>query len=328
MANSNRQKFTGLLTLEELTNYVILKTDGGDLYPLPNMMYEAISVDAMKAAARVHYADNLGQTVTIEGYGDGHIIWGACIIRTFEPRDENSPYGRDYWNNRVPKADITWLSRRIPVLDDYPNTYTLAEADVRQFITPNDCVIRGDLENHALMVENPDQCNEDMYRIYLHSRTKDINPYYYEYDDLTFGCEYFMYPYELRTLRKGDCDDWGIELASYLICAGVPEWRVRCVVGDTYGGGGHLTVYVLADDLTNWYHLNSTTPMWVIDWYQWSKLTDFPKANDSYDYYGIEHVWFSFNNVYAWNSFESHASIEKARRTPWMRNFRIKPRFD
>jgi hypothetical protein len=178
------------------------------------------------------------------------------------------------------------------------------------------------------MVSDPKKCDEDIYGIYRHSRVKEINPYLYEYDGRTMGCEYFMYPYELRQLHMGDCDDWGIELASYLMTAGVPEWRVRCVVGRTYSREGHLTVYVLNDDLTTWYHLNSTTAWETVELKGQWKLSDFPKAGDPEDGIGIEDVWFSFNNRYSWHAFETHASEGNLRRVPWMKNFKITPRFD
>jgi hypothetical protein len=192
----------------------------------------------------------------------------------------------------------------------------------------NDSIIEQDLKKHGLMVESPSECNEDIYLIYHHTRVKDINPYNYEYDRVTFGSEFFMFPFELRQLKKGDCDDWGIELASYLITAGVPEWRVRCVVGRCVSGVGHLTVYVLADNLKDWYHINSTSSWARVMKNKWGKLEDFPKSGDSSDQMGIRDVWFSFNNKHAWHAFETEASEEDALKEEWMRNMEITPIFD
>ncbi|MFX0194739.1 MAG: hypothetical protein ACFFCW_01355 [Candidatus Hodarchaeota archaeon] len=319
--NENIVSFDGKLILDD-SGSVVLGIEKKNYYPLPYPPYVAIPVEIMKMEAVSVYQDYINKTVTMAGFPQGDLIYDARVIRTFAPRDETEAYGEDYWNNRVPKADILFTARKLPGYEvHFP-------VDVRQMITINDSTIRKDLEQHALMLQGPEKCNDYMYRIYRHSRVKEINPYFYQYDNYIFGCEFFMYPYELRVLKKGDCDDWGIELASYLITAGVPEWRVRCVVGLTRSGGGHLTVCVLADDLATWYHLNSTIPWWVVEEHGWGTLTDFPKADDSTDDMGIGDVWFSFNNKFAWHTFETHASLDNARRTPWMKNFRITPRFD
>lgn len=317
--NENIQELRGKLIYDNAGS-VVLKTAETNYFPLPYAIYVALPVEYMKMEAVTAYRDYVNQEVTMAGFPDSDLIYDARVIRTHIPDGEE--FGEDYWNNRVAKADILFRARKLPSHQMH------FEVDVRQMITINDSVIRKDIEEHGLMVGNPAECNNDMYRIYRHSRIKDINPYDYEYDGQLFGCEFFMYPYELRTLKQGDCDDWGIELASYLITAGVPEWRVRCVVGMTYSGGGHLTVYVLADDLSTWYHLNSTTSWFTVEANKWKTLTDFPKTGDPEDQIGIEDVWFSFNNKFAWHAFETHASVDNARKTSWMKHFKITPIFD
>ncbi|RLC22164.1 MAG: hypothetical protein DRI57_00530 [Deltaproteobacteria bacterium] len=312
------QSFKGKLVME--AGSVILKTEKGKFYPVPYPIQTAISIYGMKRDAVGAYKDYIGHGVTISGDPSDDLIFSARIVRTYEQRGQDDGYGEEYWNNRIPKADILFKARKLP---GYSSRFSV---DVRQMITVNDSVIHNDLSAHSLLVsDSSGDCNDDIYRIYRHSRVKEINPYHYEYDDNAFGCEFFMYPYELRQLQKGDCDDWGIELASYLISAGIPEWRVRCVAGSTYSGVGHLTVYVLADDLATWYHLNSTTPWWIVEKEKYLKLADFPKAGDSDDKIGIEDVWFSFNNKYAWHTFETHASEEKFQKIPWTKNFKIIP---
>ena len=319
--NENLQNFKGKWSVED-SRAVVLETTNKNHYLIPYPMYVALPLEVMKMEAVTRYQDYLDREVTVAGMPQDDLIWDARIIRTHEPRPKPEDYGEDYWNNRVPKADIVFRARKLP---DYSMHFSV---DVRQMITVNDSFIRKDLETHGLMVKDAEKCNDEMYRIYRHTRIKESNPYDYEYDNNIFGCEFFMYPYELRILGKGDCDDWGIELASYLISAGVPKWRVRCVVGLTFSGGGHLTVYVLADDLATWHHLNSTTSWWTVQAKEWKQITDFPKAGDPSDTIGIEDVWFSFNNNYAWHTFETHASEDNARKTSWMKNFKITPRFD
>lgn len=308
--------------LQSENNTVALISHEGMFYPAPLSEDTQTSIDHIARLAASSYKDHMDMEVTMVGYVVGDILYEAKVIRTKEDRTPDEGHDEEYWNNRVPKADILWRARRLP---QFTQVFSV---DVRQIITLNDSVIERDIRNHNLAVEDPDNCDEDIYKIYHHSRVKEINPYDYEYDTPVFGCEFFMYPYELRMVGKGDCDDWGIELASYLITAGVPEWRVRCVVGTTYTGGGHLTVYVLADDLANWHHINSTTPWSSVLEKGYLKLSDFPKTDDPSDTIGIEDVWFSFNNRYAWHAFETHASEPKVKKFSWFNNFRVIPRFD
>ena len=209
----------------------------------------------------------------------------------------------DMWNAKYPIASISYAGRYFPF-----DKLKKIEIDVRLFITPNDFVIYQDLKNNQLLVSTPTQCNDMIMKIYKHTRTKSLNPYRYEYDEPNLGVsEFWFFPHELRVAQKGDCDDWGNELASYLIAAGVPEFRVRCVAGVTYNGFGHLTVYVLGDDLVTWYHLNSTNPISMI---RTNDLTQMPKHGDENDKIGIKDVWFSFNHVNAWHVFKTDTAAE------------------
>lgn len=209
-----------------------------------------------------------------------------------------------YWNERRPYADIKYAGRYLPM-----STSKKISIPVQLYVTPNDTDILKDIKTYGLKIKDPLNCNIDIVKIYRHTRTKPSNSYRYQYDEVALGVpELWFFPFELRFAKKGDCDDWGNELASYLIAAGVPRYRVRCVVGNTWSGGGHHTIYVLADDLKTWYHINSTTGISNI---RQKKLTDFPKSNDSSDDIGIKDVWFSYNDKHAWNEFESEMSASK-----------------
>jgi hypothetical protein len=142
-------------------------------------------------------------------------------------------------------------------------------------------------------------------RIYRFTRES----FRYESDETIAGKpEFWLFPFELRHTQRGDCDDWANHLASYLIGAGVPEFRVRVVCGKINGidgeDAGHSTVYVLSDNLMTWYHLNSTTPMRDIPAVD---LVSMPTSKDRSDFMGIGEVWFSYNNRYAWHAFEGTA---------------------
>jgi len=213
------------------------------------------------------------------------------------------------WNKRHPKADIEYEGRYAPF-----NKRKKLSIDVRLFIQPNDFVIQNDITKYKLRVVDPLKCNDMIMKLYKHSRTKKINPYRYIYDKDALGVnEHWMFPFELRGEKRGDCEDYAHELASYLIGSGVPSFRVRCVAGFTFDKFGHNTVYVLADNMV-WRHLNSTTSISNI---KTNNLNMMPKSNDPKDGIGIEFVWFSYNNELAWSTWATQAqedSFKKERK--------------
>ena len=82
----------------------------------------------------------------------------------------------EYWNKKRPFANISYSGRVIPILNEK------VECDVRVFITPFDFIIQNDIRLNKLKVTNPFRCNDDIIKIYRHTRTKSINPYKYAYD--------------------------------------------------------------------------------------------------------------------------------------------------
>ena len=214
----------------------------------------------------------------------------------FSPKFADNPetcLDANYWNNKREMKDITYKGRHLPL------TKKMIDVPVQCFIQTNDPVIISKINDANLRVINPYNCNSEIMNIYKYTRRNFL----YQSDDKTSGVnEYWFLPFELRAKKAGDCDDWGTQLASYLITAGVPSYRVRCVCGKTNTGFGHYTVYVLADDQKTWYHLNSTTSITSI---RGKRLTQMPKSNNKADRMGIKEVWFSFNDKYAWNEFET-----------------------
>lgn len=230
-----------------------------------------------------------------------HVLIAAIKQKLLNPKNNDSlkeaEYWRDYWNNKHTKRSVVYRGRTAP------NSSRMIDCPVQLFIHPHDPVIKKNIIFFDLTVKDPSKCNDVILKIYKHTRTKPSNPYRYVHDDQNVGLpEFWMFPFELRQVKAGDCDDWGSELASYYIAAGVPSWRIRCVVGNTWSGGGHYTVYVLGDDFRTWYHTNSTTSISDI---KATKLTDLPASKDPTDRIGIRDVWFSFNDEFAWHDFEA-----------------------
>lgn len=196
-----------------------------------------------------------------------------------------------YWNNKHTRKDIYYMGRYLPVKNDFIN------CDIKNFVTPNDALIRELVSNNNLKILNANECDKQVMSIYKFCRKNSS----YSYDATLFNKnEVWLFPFEFLYLnKKGDCEDNSHYIASMLICAGVPAFRVRVVVG-MCKWGGHSTVYVLSDDLTTWHHINSTGGM-----EENVSLSDCPTRNSTTDDFGITDVWFSFNNFYSWSDFEN-----------------------
>ena len=115
--------------------------------------------------------------------------------------------------------------------------------------------------------------------------------------------EFWSYPSETLYWKDGDCEDGSILLASLMICAGIPEERVRIACGNVVDPAkqkmfGHAYVLYYQESYDNWR---------IMDWCfypdehysnhveilgDWSK----PLADDKY-----KNRWYSFNSKYVWD---------------------------
>lgn len=129
------------------------------------------------------------------------------------------------------------------------------------------------------------------------------------------SAEFWMFPYELIDLIKkkkgGDCDDWANLIASCIIAAGMPEYRVRVAVGFCQFGY-HSTVYVYSRSDKKWHHLNSTYG----NDENMIKLTEYPTTDDGKngtDPMGLYQTDLSFNNKYSWTELSSQSRAMRSR---------------
>jgi hypothetical protein len=202
-----------------------------------------------------------------------------------------------YWNNKYPKANIEYRGRAIGLAKER------IPIDVKLLITPNDFTIHDLLKANNLYIEDGNY-EEGIPKIY---RWIKRNMYKYEFDQDVHGViEFWEFPFEVIQRVKGkpekgfDCDSWAHLMVSMYIAAGVPSWRVRVVVGDAFIGG-HSTVYCYSDVDGKWHHLNSTYGN-----NQSLKISAYPTTEDAFvnDGAGIQRVWMSFNDKFAWHKFD------------------------
>lgn len=209
-----------------------------------------------------------------------------------------------FWNNKYPKADIEYSGRT------YPTTKEKVKIDVRLFLTQfNDWHIHKFLRENDLYHKGGDFGDT---AVKIRKWIEEVH-YKYEFDYKNYNgvSELWEFPFEIFTYwekeakRPFDCDSWAILQANFYIAAGIPDWKVRVVVGET-DVEPHATVYVHSDIDNRFHHLNSTS--WI---YKSPKLVDYPLPIDSPnsgDPFGIWGVWFSFNNKHAWHEFTTGAA--------------------
>lgn len=107
--------------------------------------------------------------------------------------------------------------------------------------------------------------------------------------------DFWQLPEETLTIRKGDCEDGALLLASLLLNAGIEPWRVRVTCGfvkasETAKMGGHA--YVTYCDGRLWYPL---------DWCYYSEVREITRRRPIQQRPRYKDVWFSFNNQYCWS---------------------------
>ncbi|MHA1671189.1 MAG: DUF4332 domain-containing protein [Promethearchaeota archaeon] len=211
-------------------------------------------------------------------------------------------FGPEYWNTRWAEAPIIYTGRALRG-KSYDKQI---DADVKVFIKKNDAILHHIISQLGLYKKT---ANETAWTI----QKFVCNYLKYTDDDVTVDCpEYWLFPFESIQSEIGDCEDGAILIASLLINAGIPAWRVKVcaaqVMADPIfapadeGGelGGHAYCIYLADRSESDRKLE-----WVI--LDWCYLQDpdipiekKPLAKDGGTEGAYRNVWFTFNNEKSW----------------------------
>ena len=215
-------------------------------------------------------------------------------------------YGPDYWNNKWNTAPIIYTGRALRG-ESYKKQI---DVDVKTFIKDNDAILWHVITQVRLRKETP---NETALAI----QNFVCNFLKYKYDDETVDCpEFWLFPFEAIQSEIGDCEDGAILIASLLINAGIPDWRVKVCAAQVFADpvfapsdtelGGHAYCIYLADRPDSERKLE-----WVI--LDWCYLQDpevsiekKPLARNGGQEGAYKEIWFTFNNEYSWSqsSFE------------------------
>ena len=215
-------------------------------------------------------------------------------------------YGPDYWSDKWEKAPIIYTGRALRG-ESYNKQI---DVDVKAFIKRNDAILWHVITQLELRKDNP---NETALKI----QNFVCNFLKYKYDDLASECpEFWLFPFEAIQSEIGDCEDGAILIASLLINAGVPSWRVKVCAAQVMADpvfapsdselGGHAYCIYLADRPESERKLE-----WVIlDWCYLQdpevSIEDKPLARNGGTEGAYRNIWFTFNNDYSWaqSSFE------------------------
>lgn len=190
-----------------------------------------------------------------------------------------------YWETKHPFAKQMYSGRPLPNNKSY-------DIDVRHFIWNNDVTLQSVLESGFLIQGNLDDTVGGIQKFIC--KLLEYTP-----DTKLGASEYWLFPAETFNMKKGDCEDGAILMASLILNA-IPadeHWRVRVNVGwvhepDSINHYGHA--YVV--------YCRATDNEWVIlDWCFLADPTvaikDKPLAKNVKDY---EEIWFSFNHLHSW----------------------------
>jgi predicted transglutaminase-like cysteine proteinase len=193
-----------------------------------------------------------------------------------------------YWNNRYPKINQNYL--RWEAINGQPMSY---EIDVRNFIVPQD----SNLPAITGSVNDEKALNSLLYVYNNITYTSDKSSYGFD--------EYWAFPWETLKRKVGDCEDGAILMASIMIRAGIPPWRVRLNAGSVNGGGHCYVTYCRETD----------NQFVVLDWCYWFNNLPVAKRKlhkDEQNYDDVNHnyyIWFSWNQKYCFGQMQTMANM-------------------
>ncbi|MDM8560025.1 transglutaminase-like domain-containing protein [Candidatus Parabeggiatoa sp. HSG14] len=198
----------------------------------------------------------------------------------------------NFWNNKWQQSPITYGGRALR------GSTERILCDVKGFITVNDAFLSEIIRDYRLRKYTP---NETVHAI----QNFVVRFLDYVGDDESSECsEFWQFPFETLQSRIGDCEDGAILMASLMIQAGVPAYRIKVCAGfvqesPTAPEGGHAYCVYLADrgeDSQDWV---------VIDWCYYEDSDTPPEYKPLAKNGGYrscyKDIWFTFNNEFSWN---------------------------
>jgi len=142
------------------------------------------------------------------------------------------PAKYNWAGDEIVRDTIMWNKRAVL---GYPNVYI--PTDIREWIaSPESEVIKSSLREIDLpTARNAGSFDLRAWKIWKHVAE---NVQYVADEDSSGVSDFWLYPAETLTLRKGDCEDTSFLLASLLLASGISEHCIRVVLGKVLGSQG------------------------------------------------------------------------------------------
>jgi len=211
---------------------------------------------------------------------------------------------QEYWDKKHPKMWKTYNGRILP------KSKTQIPVDVRHFITGDDVVLK-QLLIDEIYKDGAQQHQTSFDDLAWFIQRYVVETIKYVGDDETSGCpEFWQFPCETVVTGTGDCEDGSFLMASLMLHAGIPSWRVRVAAGWVKAGegaaqGGHAYVC----------YCRETDNEWVVcDWcYLEDSGVPVPRKKLLNMRPEYREVWFSMNDqhCYAHKDFKLNARIKE-----------------
>lgn len=199
----------------------------------------------------------------------------------------------DFWNNKYEKKEVIYSGRTLKTSN------TSISVDVRNFIIKNDYILKQIIEEYKL--------KKDTYNETAYACQKFVVDYLDYVSDIRNDCcpEFWQFPFETIASKMGDCEDGAILMASLMLNAGIPNFRVKVCAGTvqpepTAPVGGHAYCIYLADR-------EDGTLAWEIHDWCYYEDTDVmtgkkPLLKEGGYNNCYKEIWFSFNDEYSWSN--------------------------
>ena len=187
-----------------------------------------------------------------------------------------------YWNNKFPKEELTYLAKEDNIKIRY---------DIRNFIYTNSYILQNiysDIydKDYDIMALNA--------LIWVGKNIKYVGDFQNQK-----VIEYWQDPELTLQLKKGDCEDGAILIASLLRCFGVPAYRVKVCCSWVQDPNN------LGKDIGHAYciYLDNSSKWRILDWcyYFGESIENFNKLqhkeNSKY-----KEIWWTFNDEFVWSA--------------------------
>ncbi len=182
----------------------------------------------------------------------------------------------EFWNDKWPKAKITYKAQGNII------------RDVRNLVCDKSFVLNKTVLKWKVLTAE---------EIAYECERYVINNVTYKGDfDVHKKAEFWQHPENTFGMGTGDCEDGALLIASLMLIAGVPSYRLKICAGFVQNPSnsneviGHAYCIFLRDDET-----------WcVLDWCYYADNRKVVDRNEHKDLPKYKEIWFTFNSRYTW----------------------------